>query len=113
VPPAAPSTPYGSQRYDAFGRQVQTFDVDGTMTLKSVYHALGTGLYDAADLSPGPHQGSYASTRSDGHGRAIAATERVHVNGAIEVRTIETAAHELTPLGGARSRADAHDRDAV
>jgi RHS repeat-associated protein len=83
----ASSTPYGRQRYDAFGRQLQTFDLDGTVTLQSVYHALSSDLYDAADLN-GPHQGSYASTRSDGHGRTIATTERTHVNGAIEAREV-------------------------
>ncbi|MBN2192873.1 MAG: hypothetical protein JW751_08655, partial [Polyangiaceae bacterium] len=86
----APATSYGSQRYDAFGRQVQTYDVDGTVTLQSVYHALSTDLYDAADLQPGSHQGNYASTRSDGHGRAIRTTERAHASGAIEARFIET-----------------------
>src|SRR6185369_12773746 len=81
---------YGRQRYDAFGRQVQTFDLDGTVTLQSVYHALSSDLYDAADLQNGPHQGSYASTRSDGHGRSIATTERTHVNGTIEAREVRT-----------------------
>jgi hypothetical protein len=32
---STPTTPYGVQRYDAFGRQLQTFDVDGTVTLQS------------------------------------------------------------------------------
>ena len=81
---------YGRQRYDAFGRQVQTFDLDGTVTLQSVYHALSSDLYDAADLQNGPHQGSYASTRSDGHGRSVATTERTHVNGAIEAREVRS-----------------------
>ncbi|HYQ45101.1 MAG TPA: SpvB/TcaC N-terminal domain-containing protein [Polyangiaceae bacterium] len=80
------SVSFGRQRYDAFGRQVQTFDLDGTVTLQSVYHALSSDLYDAADLQNGPHQGSYASARSDGHGRSLVTTERVHVNGALEAR---------------------------
>lgn len=46
----APSAPYGRQRYDAFGRQLQTFDLDGTVTLQSVYHTLSTDLFDAADI---------------------------------------------------------------
>lgn len=87
---APPATPYGRQRYDAFGRQVQTFDLDGTVTLQSRYHALSTDLWDAADFYPGPHQGSYASTRTDGHGRTIALTERVHVHGALESREVRT-----------------------
>jgi hypothetical protein len=47
-------------------------------------------LYDAADLQPGPHQGTYASIRKDGHGRTVQTTERIHVNGAIEARHVET-----------------------
>jgi RHS repeat-associated protein len=86
----APLSAYGRQRYDAFGRQVQTFDIDGTVTLQSRYHALSTDLYDAADLYPGPHQGSYASTRKDGHGRTIETTERVHVGGVLELRQERT-----------------------
>lgn len=85
-----PETQYGRQRYDAFGRQLQTFDVDGTITLQSRYHALSTDLYDAADLYPGPHQGSYASTRTDGHGRAVETTERVHDGGALSKRYVRT-----------------------
>jgi RHS repeat-associated protein len=95
---AAPSTPYGSQRYDAFGRAIQTFDLDGTMTLKTVYHALSTDLWDAADSSPGPHAGTYASARKDGHGRAVQATERAHAGGQIQERHIIT---EFNPAGQA------------
>ncbi len=84
----APETPYGRQRYDAFGRQLQTFDIDGTVTLQSRYHALCTDLYDAADLYPGPHEGTYATTRTDGHGRTVETTERVHVGGVIEKRYV-------------------------
>jgi RHS repeat-associated protein len=90
VSDAPPATQYGRQRYDAFGRQLQTFDVDGTVTLQIRYHALKTDLYDAADLYPGPHQGSYVTVRSDGFGRTIATTERVHVNGVLEMREVRT-----------------------
>jgi RHS repeat-associated protein len=86
--------PYARQRYDAFGRHVQTFDLDGTITLQSVYHAMSSDLYDAADLQNGPHQGSYASVLNDGHGRAVTTTERTHVNGTIE--THETLTQYLT-----------------
>ncbi|HVY31615.1 MAG TPA: toxin TcdB middle/N-terminal domain-containing protein [Polyangiaceae bacterium] len=85
-----PNTQYGEQRYDSFGRQLQTFDVDGTVTLQSRYHALSTDLYDAADIYPGPHQGSYATTRTDGHGRTVETTERVHVSGSLEKRYVRT-----------------------
>jgi RHS repeat-associated protein len=85
-----PPGPYGRQRYDAFGRQLQTFGLDGTVTLQSVYHALSADKWDAADLQPGPHQGSYASGRQDGHGRAVSATERSHVNGKLEAHQTRT-----------------------
>ena len=85
-----PLTQYGRQRYDAFGRQLQTFDVDGTVTLQTRYHALSSDLYDAADLYPGPHQGGYASTRTDGHGRAVETTERVHDAGVLSRRYVRT-----------------------
>ncbi|HEY5958994.1 MAG TPA: hypothetical protein VIV60_20685, partial [Polyangiaceae bacterium] len=87
---SAPATPYGSQRYDAFGRAVQTFDLDGTMTLRTVYHALGSDLWDAADLSTGPHASTYASERKDGHGRSIRATERAHTGNSVEMRHVLT-----------------------
>ncbi len=86
----APTIAYGRQRYDAFGRQVQTFDLDGTVALQSVYHTLSSDMYDAADLESGPHQGSYASTRSDGHGRTVAITERIHVSGGMDAREVRT-----------------------
>jgi RHS repeat-associated protein len=86
----APTTPYGRQRYDAFGRQVQTFGLDGKVTLQSAYHALSVDKWDAADLVPGPHQGTYASARQDGHGRAVSVTERVHVGGRIEEHETQT-----------------------
>lgn len=75
-----PTCPYGRQRYDAFGRALQAFDLDGTVTLQSVYHALSTDLWDAADLEPGgTHAGSYASETKDGHGRTIETVERFRV----------------------------------
>ncbi|MGC4069838.1 MAG: RHS repeat-associated core domain-containing protein [Polyangiaceae bacterium] len=83
-----PTTPYGSQRYDAFGRAIQTFDLDGTMTLKTVYHALSTNLWDASDSQPGPHAGTYASARKDGHGRTVRTTERVHAGNSIEAHHV-------------------------
>ncbi len=85
-----PTTSYGRQRYDAFGRQVQTFGLDGMVTLQTAYHALSVDKWDAADLQPGPHQGTYASARQDGHGRAVSLTERIHVGGAIEKRETRT-----------------------
>lgn len=81
-----PTSKYGRQRYDAFGRQLQTFGLDGTVTLQSSYHALSSDAWDAADLSPGPHYGTYASAAKDGHGRSVSTTERIHGTGGIEAR---------------------------
>src|SRR5262249_35055913 len=80
----SPATAYSRQRYDAFGRAVQTFGLDGTETLRHRYHALSGDAWDAADLSPGPHQGTYATATKDGHGRTVSAIERAHVGGRIE-----------------------------
>jgi hypothetical protein len=60
---------YGQQRYDAFGRAVETQGLDGTVTLMTRYHALSADAWDAEDIGPGPHQGTYASEEKDGHGR--------------------------------------------
>ena len=85
-----PPSPYGRQRYDAFGRQLERFGLDGSVTLRTVYHALSQDLYDAADIEPGPHQGTYASARQDGHGRPVATVERIHAGNAIEARETRT-----------------------
>jgi RHS repeat-associated protein len=84
---ASPSK-YGQQRYDAFGRAIQTQGLDGTVTLLTRYHALSADAWDAEDLGPGPHQGTYASERKDGHGRVVETTERVKENGSIQARHV-------------------------
>jgi RHS repeat-associated protein len=92
----APSTPSSTQRYDAFGRPVQSYGLDGALILQSVYHALSVDKWDAADLSQGPHAGTYASARQDGHGRAVSVIERVHAGGGIEVHETRT---DFLPTG--------------
>ena len=86
VPPRS----FGRQRYDAFGRPLQTFALDGSVSLQSVYHALSVDKWDAADLSPGPHQGTPASALQDGHGRTVSVTERIHGAGGIEAHETRT-----------------------
>ncbi|MCB9575836.1 MAG: VCBS repeat-containing protein [Polyangiaceae bacterium] len=71
---AAPSSNCGEQTYDAFGRGKVTTDLDGTVTLWNVYHALSTDMWDAEDL--GGHYGTYASETKDGHGRTARTDER-------------------------------------
>jgi len=104
------STAYGRQRYDAFGRQVQTYDLDGTITLQSQYHALSTDLWDAADLYVGPHQHTYASELKDGHGRTVRTTERFRKDGLIEERHVET---EYLSTGEPRTIRRKHGTDEV
>lgn len=87
---SVPPTRYGRKRYDAFGRGLQTYGLDGATTLFNVYHALSSDAWDAADLAPGPHYGTPASERKDGHGRTVAVTERVHAGSSIEERHIIT-----------------------
>ncbi len=87
---AVPSAPYGSQRYDAFGRQKFTTDLDGTITLYSAHHALSTDMWDAADLEAGPHAGTFASETKDGHGRTALTTERFHEGTALRERVTRT-----------------------
>ncbi|MBI2389823.1 MAG: hypothetical protein HYV09_09545 [Deltaproteobacteria bacterium] len=90
------STRYGRKRYDAFGRDLQSYGLDGQTTLFTAYHALSADAWDAADLTPGPHYGTPASERKDGHGRTVAVTERAHVGAAVEEREIRT---EYLPTG--------------
>ncbi|MCL2823881.1 MAG: RHS repeat-associated core domain-containing protein, partial [Polyangiaceae bacterium] len=86
----APTTQYGSQRYDAFGRSIQTMGLDGHVNIRKVYHALSVDIWDAEDIGPGVHQGTYASERKDGHGRVVETTERVKEAGTIQARHVRT-----------------------
>ena len=96
---------YGQQRYDAFGRAVVTQGLDGTVTLYTKYHALSADAWDAEDIGPGPHQGTYASEEKDGHGRVVKTTERVRDEGSIEERHVEmTYLPTGEPLSITRSR---------
>ncbi len=83
------TTAYGQQRYDAFGRAVETIGLDGTITLRTKYHALSADAWDAEDIGPGIHQGTYASEQKDGHGRVVKTTERVRgAGGTLEERHV-------------------------
>ena len=102
------TTAYGQQRYDAFGRAVETIGLDGTITLRTKYHALSAEAWDAEDIGPGVHQGTYASEAKDGHGRVAVTTERVRLaTGAIEARNVRFAYHatgEVTSITRDRSQ---------
>ncbi len=86
----APTTQSSRQRYDAFGRLIERYNLDGTLALRNAYHTLAQDAYDAADLSTGPHAGTYASARKDGHGRAVSTIERVHVGMSLEAHETKT-----------------------
>ncbi len=84
------ATKSSRQRYDAFGRLIERYNLDGTIALRNVYHALSQDAYDAADLGVGPHSGTYASVVKDGHGRVVSTIERAHNGNAIEERATNT-----------------------
>jgi RHS repeat-associated protein len=86
----ATATSYTRKRYDAFGRMVQSFGLDGVVSSQVVNHALSVDTFDAADLLPGPHQGTPVTVRKDGHGRPVVATERIHNGNAIESHETRT-----------------------
>ena len=70
VPPSS-SIPSTFAFYDAFGRTIAAVAEDGS-TARTVYHALGTDVWDPNDLDPSsPDYGTPASERTDGHGRSI------------------------------------------
>ncbi len=75
---SAPPGRFGAVEYDPFGRPVTTYGIDGDVAAHVVRHALSEDAYDAADLAAGPRQGTYVTTVSDGHGRGVRRTERVH-----------------------------------
>ena len=87
---SAPPTNYQRQRYDAFGRLIETYGLDGQITLRNTYHALSQDASDAADLAAGPHANTPASAVKDGHGRALSMTERIHAGNIIEERLTST-----------------------
>jgi RHS repeat-associated protein len=77
--------------YDAFGRTVQRFATDGTLAAKVDYHALSRDLWDAADLSGGPHAGTFTSVASDGHGRSLSTVERINQGSGLQLIETRTA----------------------
>jgi RHS repeat-associated protein len=79
-----PDVAYTQNATDALGRTVQTIGLDGLPEKRLVFHALSVDAWDAEDLAPGPHQGTFSTARTDGHGRKIAVTERIHARGAVE-----------------------------
>jgi hypothetical protein len=60
----AATTASERQRYDAFGRQVQTFALDGTVILQSAYHALSEDKWDTREpMRPAPRMDTAAPSR--------------------------------------------------
>ncbi len=80
-----PPMPFSSASYDAFGRTVFAFGLDGEPKLFNDYHAMSQDVWDAADLALGPHTGTFATSIADGHGRPIETIQRVKVGATLEV----------------------------
>lgn len=91
-----PSTDFATQTYDPFGRVIDVYGLDGQPKIHTAYHVLSRDVWDAEDMGPGPHQGTYASVTADGHGRTVRTTERIRVSGALEERTL---VREYLPTG--------------
>ena len=51
---------------------------------KELGYKLSQDAWDAADLSVGPHSGTFATASSDGHGRSVSTIERTHVGTVLE-----------------------------
>lgn len=69
---ALPTTPFTTGDYDAFGRALSQTAPDGVVVTRSSHHALSQDACDANDIDvASPHVDTCATTRSDGHGRAI------------------------------------------
>ena len=81
---------YGEMLYDPFGRPIQAVGLDGKPTSRTRYHAGSVDRWDAEDIGPGPHESTYATEESDGHGRVIRVTERVRIAGKIEERHVRS-----------------------
>ncbi len=95
--PSAFTGLFGRIVYDAFGRTLKTYDLSttlaGVQTVRNAYHALSQDIWDAADDGYDAllaHKDTFASTRTDGHGRAIVTTERVFEGGVLDLREIRT-----------------------
>jgi len=88
---ATPDTAFGRVEYDAFGRDLRLYDLDGTQTLLNVYHPLSSDAWDAADSQRGgPHEGTYVTSVSDGHGRGVLGIERFKEGGSLIQRETRT-----------------------
>lgn len=94
-----PSTAFGMQQNDAFGRKSVAYGLDGQPKAAFKYHALSQDVWDAEDLLVGPHGGSFATSASDGHGRPVQSIERIKVGATLEQRAVLS---EYLPSGELR-----------
>jgi len=80
---------FSSQRYDTFGRVVETTGLDGAKSSRVVHHPLSADAYDALDDQVGgPRFGTYSTQVFDGFGRSRESVTRVIVNGQLELHRV-------------------------
>jgi RHS repeat-associated protein len=95
VPPAGLAST--SVMHDAFGQVVDSTRIDGSPGNFLVHHALSQDIWDPADRTLAGRAGTFTTIVSDGHGRGIERTVRLHVaGGAMEQRNT---LNEYLPTG--------------
>jgi RHS repeat-associated protein len=70
---------------DAFDREVDVHDADGSWAKHVVFHAISQDVWDAGHLGDVPGA-SYVTVTQDGHGRAITTLERFASGGVMDAR---------------------------
>lgn len=83
---SGPTTDSSRQQYDAFGRPIAQYGLDGQLESRTDYHALSQDVWDPEDLTPGPHQSTFSTVGADGHGRSVRTAERIRVGGVLQAR---------------------------
>src|SRR5262249_41944485 len=106
---AAPSAPVVETRYDAFGRAVEHYGLDGALTRRGLYHAMSIETLDALDVLPSADPTPTTAVK-DGHGRDAIAVETLDVGAAKESHATQMA---YSPAGDIESITRSSDTGAA